>query len=198
MGKTAAGAVWLDPDKLSPYDYYQYWVNTHDADVVRMLGFFTFLPMDEVNAVKGLDGPKLNAAKNVLAFEATRIVHGREAAAKAHAAAQAAFGGRVLPADVLPSSGVPRDAAADLSQMPTLELTPDEASNGLTATALVVRAGLASSNRAARTQLSQGQFKLDGQTIEEKYGFEKLPAALFDKPVMVQLGKKKVLVKKPG
>jgi tyrosyl-tRNA synthetase len=198
MGKTAAGAVWLDPDKLSPYDYYQYWVNTHDADVVRMLGFFTFLPMDEVNAVKGLDGPRLNAAKSVLAFEATALVHGRDAAVKAHAAAQAAFGGRVLPADVLPSSSVPREAAADLSQMPTLELTPDEVTGGVTATALVVRAGLASSNRAARTQLSQGQFKLDGQTIEEKYGFEKLPAALFDKPVMVQLGKKKVLVKKPA
>src|SRR5262249_20846687 len=76
MGKTAAGAVWLAAQKTTPYEYYQYWVNTHDADVEKLLGFFTFLPMAEVRAVSSLRGAELNAAKSVLAFEATRVAHG--------------------------------------------------------------------------------------------------------------------------
>jgi tyrosyl-tRNA synthetase len=197
MGKTAAGAVWLDPEKLSAYDYYQYWVNTHDADVVKMLSFFTFLPIDEVTAVGSIGGAELNAAKAILAFEATLLVHGREAALSAHAAAQAAFGGRSLPAGVLPTSSVPREARADLSQMPTFELTAEQAAEGVTAAVLAVQTQLSASMRQARTSLAQGALKLDGQVLEEKYAFEKLPAASFDKPVILQLGKKKVVVKKP-
>ena len=198
MGKTAAGAVWLDAQKLAPYDYYQYWVNTHDADVTKMLGFFTLLPMDEVKAVGTLGGAELNFAKSILAFEATLIAHGREAAVSAHHAAQAAFGGRVIPSSVLPSSSVPRAAAADMSQMPAIELTADEAKEGVTATVLVVRAGLASSNRQARTQLAQGQYKLDGEPLAEKYASEKMPNGWFTKPRLLQLGKKKVLVRAPS
>ena len=196
MGKTAGGAVWLDPEKLSPYDYFQYWVNTHDADVVKMLGYFTFLPMNEVRQVATLGGPLLNHAKSILAFEATGIVHGREAALAALAAAQAAFGVRSLPPDVLPSSTIPREAKADLGQMPAVELTAEETREGITATVLVTRAGLASSNRQARTQLAQGQYKLDDEILAEKYGFEKMPASWFDKPRVLQLGKKKVVVRR--
>jgi tyrosyl-tRNA synthetase len=196
MGKTAAGAVWLDPDKLAPYDYYQYWVNTNDADVAKLLGFFTFLPIEEVAQVRELTGAELNAAKSILAFEATGIVHGRQAAESAHAAAQAAFGSRTIPSQILPSSSVPREAKADLSQIPTLELTAEEAREGLSAVALVVRAGLAGSNRQARTHVQQGACKLDGDTIDAKYASEKTPTDWFDHPRLLQLGKKKVVVRR--
>jgi tyrosyl-tRNA synthetase len=197
MGKTAAGAVWLSPERLSPYDYYQYWVNTQDADVTRMLGFFTFLPMAEIKALTALGGVELNVAKSILAYEATLIAHGREAATAAHAAAQAAFGGRSIPVSLLPSSSVPREAAADLAQLPTIELTLDEVRDGASATNLIVRAGFATSNRQARTQLAQGQYRLDNEPLAEKYAFEKLPADAFAKPRLLQHGKKKVVVRAP-
>ena len=108
MGKTVSGAVWLDADKFSPYDYYQYWVNSDDRDVARFLAFFTLLPMEEIEAVKRMQGSGLNAAKAILAFEATKLTHGEAAAQEALAAASAAFGGRALPADLLASSTAPR------------------------------------------------------------------------------------------
>jgi len=195
MGKTAAGAVWLDAQRLSPYDYYQYWVNTHDADVGRMLGFFTFLPMDEVRAVHKLGGAELNMAKSILAFEATAIVHGEEAARTAHVAAQAAFGGRVLPASLLASSRVPRAGEGDASLVPTVVLTADEARLGVTATSLAVRAGFATSKNQAKSQLQGGQYKLDGEPLDGKYAFEKLPAETFATPRVLQIGKRKVMIK---
>ncbi len=110
MGKTEAGAVWLDADKTSPYDYYQYWVNVDDRDVVKFLSFFTLLPMDEIDALKTLQGAQFNIAKTVLAYEATKMTHGEEAAQHALKAAMAAFGARKIPADFLPSSTIPRGA----------------------------------------------------------------------------------------
>lgn len=170
MGKTAAGAVWLDPDKLAPYDYYQYWVNTHDLDVTRMLAFFTFLPMDEIRAVAGLQGADLNAAKSVLAYEATKIVHGAEAARQAHQAAQAAFGGRRLSSEILPSSDVAREAVADAEQIPTLSVQRSELDGGLMLVDLLVRAGLAESKGAARRLIQQGAIKLnDAKAADERY-----------------------------
>ncbi|MBW1711776.1 MAG: tyrosine--tRNA ligase, partial [Deltaproteobacteria bacterium] len=91
MGKTASGAVWLDRERTSPYDYYQYWINTEDADVERFLAYFTFLPMDQVRELGRLKGAELNRAKEVLAYEATRLNHGQEEADKARDAALAAF-----------------------------------------------------------------------------------------------------------
>ncbi|MBN1959369.1 MAG: tyrosine--tRNA ligase [Deltaproteobacteria bacterium] len=195
MGKTAAGAVWLNADRLSPYDYYQYWVNTQDADVARLLGFFTFLPMAEIKAIENLSGADLNAAKSILAYEATLIVHGQQEALAAHAAAQAAFGGRTIAPDLLPSSSIPRQAGADLSQLPTIELNAAEVNQGVNAVNLIVRAGLAPSNRQARNQLTQGQYRLDNEPIAVQYATEKLPADWFNEPRILQHGKKKVVVR---
>ncbi|MCJ7830801.1 MAG: tyrosine--tRNA ligase, partial [Desulfobacterales bacterium] len=97
MGKTAQGAVWLDPDRTTAYDYYQFWVNTNDKDVARFLALFTFLPIEEITSVTDLEGSQLNQAKAVLAFEATRLAHGNEAAVEAHQAAMSMFGVRQIP-----------------------------------------------------------------------------------------------------
>jgi tyrosyl-tRNA synthetase len=192
MGKTAGGAVWLDPEKLSAYDYYQYWVNTHDADVVKLLGFFTFLPMDEVRQVATLRDADLNVAKSVLAFEATTIVHGADAAASAHRAAQAAFGGRPLPAHVLPSSQVARGGAGASAEIPTTELPKGELEGGMSLAEVLVRTGLADSKNEARRLITQGGVRL------EPGGGAKDPAATIDASAFadgvltLRVGKKKV------
>ncbi|MFW6011780.1 MAG: tyrosine--tRNA ligase, partial [Desulfosalsimonas sp.] len=110
MGKTAKGAIWLDPERTSPYDYYQYWVNTDDRDVVRFLSLFTFLPIEEILQVKELHDADLNNAKAVLAYEATKLAHGAQEAEKAHGAAASMFGGRTIPDSLLASSDIPRKA----------------------------------------------------------------------------------------
>ena len=93
MGKTEKGAVWLDPERTSPYEYYQFWINTDDRDVKRFLALFTFLPMEEIEEYRKLEGADLRKAKEVLAFEATKIVHGEEEAEKARNASRNVFGG---------------------------------------------------------------------------------------------------------
>lgn len=108
MGKTHKGAVWLDPERFSPYDYYQFWVNSDDADVARFLALFTFLPMDEIEKVKSLEGAGLNKAKTILAYEATKICHGEEEAVKSLKAAASMFGSVEVPSDLLPSASIPR------------------------------------------------------------------------------------------
>ncbi|MBW2100443.1 MAG: tyrosine--tRNA ligase, partial [Deltaproteobacteria bacterium] len=97
MGKTAKGAVWLDPERTSPYEFYQYWINSDDKDVARFLALYTFLPMDEVRAVEKLQGAELNSAKAVLAFEATHLAHGKKEAEKAYESASTMFGKRAVP-----------------------------------------------------------------------------------------------------
>ena len=167
MGKTADGAVWLDPKRCSAYDFYQYWVDSHDHDVERLLGYFTFLPMDEVRAVAKLEGADLNVAKSVLAYEITRLVHGEQAAHQTHAAAQAAFGRRHLPAGILPSSTVPRDGGADAAQIPTTVLDPGD---GVPLIQLLAEIGLASSKNEARRLIRQNAIKLnDAKQSDEKY-----------------------------
>jgi len=188
MGKTAAGAVWLDPEQVSPYDFYQYWVNTHDADVERMLGYFTFLPMDEVHAVASLEGADLNAAKSVLAFEVTGFVHGDRAAQEAHAAAQAAFGQRALAKEILPSSSIPRGGGADASQIPTTTLDPGD---GVLLTQLLADTGLASSKNEARRLIRQNAVKLDdAKQTDEKYVVTR--DDFVDGRLTLRAGKKKV------
>ena len=111
MGKTAEGAVWLDSDRTSPYDYYQYWINTDDRDVARFVALFTFLPMEEIKRLGRLSGADLNSAKVVLAFEATHIAHGKQEALKAYYASERMFGVRVVPEEILPSSSIPRNGS---------------------------------------------------------------------------------------
>ena len=108
MGKTEKGTVWLDAELTSPYEYYQYWINTEDADVERFLALFTFLPMEEIVEVKTLTDARLNMAKAVLAFEATKITHGEEAAFGAFEKTTQLFGCRPVETGLFPSSTIPR------------------------------------------------------------------------------------------
>ena len=167
MGKTAKGAIWLDPERTSPYEYYQYWVNTDDRDVARFLALFTFLPMDEVRAIESLQGADLNSAKVVLAFETTLLAHGREEALKAYQAAISMFGKRDVPDHILPSSSVPRGAAdqADVS-VPHTYVEADRLKAGIPAFKLFHDAGLSSSGGAARRLIQQGGAYMNGRRID--------------------------------
>ena len=148
MGKTEIGTVWLDSDRTGPYDYYQFWRNTEDADVGRFLGYFTFLDMEEVRELSNLQGAEINRAKQVLAYEATKLNHGREEADKAKAAAEAAFGqGRAL------------------DEVPTVTISPKEYEE-LAAFQLFVRAGLCDTSSEARRLITQGGAYVEDDKIE--------------------------------
>ncbi|MGE5598034.1 MAG: tyrosine--tRNA ligase, partial [Bacteroidota bacterium] len=147
MGKTETGAVWLDAAKTGPYDFYQYWRNTEDADVARFLALYTFLPLDEIKRLGALRDREINEAKKVLAFEVTRLAHGEAAALAAQAAAEAAFGG-----------------SGDVEAIPSTALTPAEVTAGLTLADLLVRTGLAASKGEARRLVDQGGIALNGRT----------------------------------
>jgi tyrosyl-tRNA synthetase len=138
MGKTEAGALWLDPEKTSPYNFYQYWRNVDDKDVEKCLALLTFLPMDEVRRLGALQGAEINEAKKVLAFEVTKLVHGEEAAAQAEAGAKALFTGG-------PSGG----------DIPTLKLTAAELAEDARISTMLVRSGLCKSQSDARKQIEQ-------------------------------------------
>jgi tyrosyl-tRNA synthetase len=168
MGKTAKGAVWLDPERTSPYEYYQYWVNTDDRDVARFLALFTFLPMEEIRSVERLEGGELNAAKTVLAFETTALAHGGEQALAALQAAQGLFGGRDVPESILPSSGIPRGSAEmDPGAVPTSSIPIVRLQAGIPAFKLFHETGLAASGAAARRLIDQGGAYINGERIEE-------------------------------
>jgi tyrosyl-tRNA synthetase len=152
MGKTAGGAVWLDPNKTSPYEYYQYWRNTDDRDVEQRLAIYTFLPMDEVRALVGLEGSELNRAKEVLAFEATKLLHGEAEALKAQQAARALFSGG--------------DGSDDV---PTIELDRAELAGGMPVTALFKAAGLVESANQARTMIKQGGLAINGDVVTDPH-----------------------------
>ncbi|HEX4329625.1 MAG TPA: tyrosine--tRNA ligase, partial [Burkholderiales bacterium] len=139
MGKTAAGAVWLDAERTRPYDFYQYWINTDDRDVRKFLALFTFLPMAEVERLGAAQGAELNAAKEVLAYEATSLCHGAGAADEARSAAKAAFGG-----------------GGDLSAMPSTTVTHDRLAAGIAVLDLFVETGLTPSKGEARRLVQQG------------------------------------------
>ena len=140
MGKTAKGAVWLDPNKTSPYDFYQYWRNIDDADVLKCIRMLTFLPLEQINEMDGWEGSQLNKAKEILAWELTNLVHGKEEADKAQAAAKALFGG-----------------GGDRESMPSTVLKDADFENGqISAVGLLVACGLASSRGEARRLIQQG------------------------------------------
>ena len=148
MGKTEKGALWLDPNKTSPFDFYQYWRNVDDKDVEKCLGLLTFLPMDEVRRLGALEGSEINEAKKVLAFEVTKLVHGEEEARKAADAAAALFAGGMNGADV-----------------PSFEVTADILSEDARVTTLLVKSGLCKSQSEARNQLKAGAVFLGDEKI---------------------------------
>ena len=167
MGKTAAGAVWLDPDRTSPYDFYQYWINTDDRDVARFLALFTFLPMDEIREIEKLQGADLNSAKAVLAFETTMLAHGRNEALKAYQAALGLFGSRSIANNILPSSSVPRgESDHDDVSVPQTFIDVKELKAGIPAFKLFHSTGLATSGGAARRLIQQGGAYVNGHRIE--------------------------------
>jgi tyrosyl-tRNA synthetase len=148
MGKTAAGAVWLSAERTSPFDFYQYFVNVDDRDVIRFLKLLTFLPLDEIQRFAALEGAELRAAKQALAAAVTEVVHGKEEAEKAQKAAQAAFGGA---------------GSGDL--VPTFPITPAAVTAGLKIVDLLHAAGLAASKSVARRLIEQGGVKLGERKV---------------------------------
>lgn len=148
MGKTVAGAVWLDPKKMKPYDYYQYWVNCDDRDVEKLLKIFTFLPMSEIRRLSALEGAELREAKKVLAFEATKIVHGEAEALAAQKAAAAAFSG-----------------GGDLSAMPTTTIDRERLAAGIGVLEIFAEVGLTKSRGEARRMVQQGGIYVNGQRV---------------------------------
>lgn len=164
MGKTHKGAVWLDPERFSPYDYYQFWVNSDDADVERFLALFTFLPMEEITGVKSLEGSDMNKAKTILAFEATRIAHGKDEAVKALDAAAAVFGRVEIPDGVLPSSSVPRGlhAVSNDESVPSSAFPKAEVLNKMIVADLFAQVGLCKSKSDARRLVKQGGAYING------------------------------------
>jgi len=157
MGKTEKGTVWLDAELTSPYEYYQYWINTEDADVGRFLALFTFLPMEEIRGIKTLTDARLNMAKAVLAFEATKITHGQEAAVAAWKASAEAFGVRPFENGFFPSSTIPRSAEElGTDAIPSIEKSREALVQGIPAFELFQDAGLCSSRGEARRLIAQG------------------------------------------
>ena len=150
MGKTQSGAVWLDPEKTSPFDFYQYWRNVSDDDVLKCLRMLTFLPLEQIDEMDKWEGSQLNQAKEILAFELTKMVHGEEEATKAQEGARALF-----------SSG-------NAAQMPEVELTDADFEDGqIGILNLLVKAGLAPSNGEARRNVQQGGVSIDGNKVED-------------------------------
>ena len=167
MGKSAKGAVWLDAARTSPYEYYQYWINTDDRDVIRFLLLFTFLPLDEIKEAEELQGADLNAAKAVLAFETTLLAHGREETLKANQAAISMFGNRDIAGHILPSSSIPRSGSeVDDVGVPQSYVESEKLKAGIPAFKLFHTAGLASSGGAARRLIEQGGAYVNGRRID--------------------------------
>lgn len=172
MGKTEKGALWLDPEKTSPYDFYQYWRNVNDSDVENCLALLTYLPMDEVHRLASLKDAAINEAKKVLAYEVTKLVHGEEEARKAQAATEALFGG-----------------GADLSNVPTIEITADEMSAKVID--VLTAAKVFSSKREARQMITQGGLTVKEEVLKDPEA--SLSADMFDadKSLLIRKGKKK-------
>ena len=182
MGKTAGNAVWLDPEKTSPYDFFQYWRNVGDADVLKCIKMLTFLPLDEIEKMEGWEGAQLNRAKEILGYELTKLVHGEEEAEKALAAARSLFGAG--------------NASAD---MPTTELEEADFTDGrVSVINMMLKAKLASSRNDARTLIKQGGIALCDEKVTDMN--QSVAAEDFDgKDIVVRKGKKvhhKFVIKK--
>jgi len=180
MGKTAAGAVWLNADALSPYDYWQFWRNVEDADVGRFLRLFTDLPLDEIARLEALQGAQINEAKKTLADETTAMLHGREAAVSARGAAQAAFETGTVSAD-----------------LPTFDLPKGEFQEGRTTAALVQAAGFARSLGEARRHIAGGAIRINDEKIAEDRTHAYSEVLPDHGAFKVQFGKTKIALVRP-
>ena len=148
MGKTVGGALWLDPEKTSPFEFFQYWRNVDDADVEKCLALLTFLPMDEVRRLGALEGAEINKAKAVLAYEVTKLVHGEEEAAKAKSAAEALFAGGI-----------------DMSNVPTVTVSAE--SFGKTVLDIIAETKIVPSKAEGRRLIQQGGLSINGEKVTE-------------------------------
>jgi tyrosyl-tRNA synthetase len=180
MGKTAAGAVWLNEQQLSAYDYWQFWRNTEDADVPRFLKLFTVLPIDEIGKLSALGGAEINEAKKVLATEATALVHGREKAEAAAATARKTFEQGTLASD-----------------LPTVEISRADLDAGLGVLTAFVKAGLVASNGEARRQIQGGGLKVNDEAVASDKAVLKSSDAAAGGVIKLSLGKKKHVLLKP-
>ena len=172
MGKTAKGAVWLDPDKTSPFDFYQYWRNVNDADVLKCIRMLTFLPLEQINAMDKWEGSQLNEAKEILAYELTKLIHGEAEANKAKHASHALF-----------SDGT------DDAYMPTTEIAAEHLNDGVISVVdLMVLCGLAASKSEARRLVQQGGIFIDDSKVESIDG--KITSAQLKDSVKIRKGKK--------
>jgi len=170
FGKTAGGAVWLDAERTAPFDYYQFWRNVDDADVTRLLGFFTSLPMEEVRRLGSLNAPQINRSKEILAYEATALAHGHAEAIRAFLAAGQEFGFADPNGAIETSSRITDLPAGGLdSDIPTLSMTAAELGDGIGVLTLLVKAGLCASNGEARRLIKGGGCYLgDARITDEK------------------------------
>ena len=173
MGKTESGAVWLDPEKTSPYEFYQYWRNVDDADVIRCLKILTFLPLEEIEAMAKWEGSQLNKAKEILAFEVTKLIHGEEEAMKAQNAARAIFGG-----------------GAHSENMPSTELSDGDFTDGeISVLDLLAKTKLVPSKGEARRLIDQGGISIDDEKVNSVTA--KISKSSFEKGfVIIKKGKK--------
>jgi tyrosyl-tRNA synthetase len=181
MGKTAAGAVWLNADLLSPYDYWQYWRNTEDADVERFLKLFTLLPLDEIARLAALQGQDINEAKKKLATEATALVHGRDAANVASETARRTF-----------------EEGTVAENLPTVEISRTELEAGIGVLAGFVKAGLVASNGEARRQIKGGGLRVNDIAVSDEKMMLKLANLTPEGMIKLSLGKKRHVLLKPA
>lgn len=175
MGKTQSGAVWLDPNKTTPFEFYQYWRNIGDGDVLKCLRMLTFLPIEQINEMDSWEGSQLNEAKEILAFELTKLVHGEEEAARSRESAHSLFG------------------SGNAADMPTCELTDEDFKDGVVDILLILqKSGLAPSRAEARRNVEQRGVTVDGETVSDvKKTYEK--AELGGEGLVVKRGKKKFM-----
>ncbi len=199
MGKTEKGTVWLDAGLTSPYDYYQFWINTDDADLERFLALFTILPMDEIRQVQILTDARLNMAKAVLAFEATIISHGREAALSAWKASAAAFGVKPVDPSVLPASAIPRvEVVPDDSAICRIIISKEDLEKGIPAYELFYETNLCASKSEARRIIAQGGGYVNDiqiKSFDEKIGINHFGEG---KRIFIRKGKKRYSVIEKG
>ena len=191
MGKTEEGAIWLDEDLTSPYEYYQFWINVDDADVGRFLKLFTFLPLEEIEVVETMRGKDLNKAKSILAFEATKITHGEEKAMEAWKTSVSAFGCQEIDSRLMPSSTVPRGSITDdLDGMPTSVVDREVLEKGISAFELFTDVGLCVTRNEARRLIGQKGGYVNGEPVV-KYDEIISLKNLKDGNIILRSGKKK-------
>jgi tyrosyl-tRNA synthetase len=190
MGKTASGAIWLDKNKTSPYDYFQYWVNTDDKDVVRFLLLFTFLPVDEISTIRKFEAESLNPVKIILAYETTKIAHGEKEASKAYQAAQEMFGLRNISNDLLPSSTIHKQELLQQSNIPKSDISLERIEQGVQVFELFNDVGLCESKAAAKRLIKQGGAYMNDLRINDIYMMVQ-EESFNDNELKLRAGKKK-------